>query len=252
MATSFEEIYCLNAVIKLDQRLNNKPSYFLYDLCWKYLQLAIPYFQYDCRKNLLDLVPFSLTEYSFVGDGVNNIFELNSGIISSTANFYISSQIDCRIPAREITNYQWDSDNRTITFLDYTPAKDEIIKIEVYNIGQFNDTLNFDEKAILARAMNIPYYEEQMTNSKILNFAVYGGSIKMHSQAEQLKTITAAYQATKRELEGDISNYSYRTAPKGLYGLGGRTVCLHRLRYQKEPTVTQDSKASYIIAEQTE
>ena len=50
MATSFEEIYCLNSVIKIDQRLTNKPSYMLYDLYWKYLQLAIPYFQYDCRK----------------------------------------------------------------------------------------------------------------------------------------------------------------------------------------------------------
>ena len=86
--------------------------------------------------------------------------------------------------------------------------------------------------------MNIPYYEEQMTNSKILNFATYGGSIKMHSQAEQLKTLTSAYQMTKRELEGDISNYSYRTAPKGLKGLGARTVCLHQLRYQPKPTVS--------------
>ena len=32
MATSFEEIYCLNSVIKIDQRLTNKPSYMLYDL----------------------------------------------------------------------------------------------------------------------------------------------------------------------------------------------------------------------------
>ena len=30
MATSFEEIYCLNSVIKIDQRLTNKPSYMQY------------------------------------------------------------------------------------------------------------------------------------------------------------------------------------------------------------------------------
>ena len=76
MATSFEEIYCLNSVIKIDQRLTNKPSYMLYDLYWKYLQMAISLFQYDCRKNLYDNVPFSLTEYSFTGVGVKNIFKL--------------------------------------------------------------------------------------------------------------------------------------------------------------------------------
>ena len=88
--------------------------------------------------------------------------------------------------------------------------------------------------------MNIPYYEEQMTNSKILNFATYGGSIKMHSQAEQLKTLTSAYQMTKRELEGDVNRYTYRTAPVGLGGLGARTVCLHPLRYQPKQNVSKE------------
>ena len=87
--------------------------------------------------------------------------------------------------------------------------------------------------------MNLPYYEEQMTNSKVLNFAVYGGSIKMHSQAEHEKILNQVYTTAKRELEGDISHYSYRTAPRGLFGLGGRTVCLSRLRYRPKPTVSK-------------
>ena len=239
MARSFEEIYCLNAVIKIDQRLTNKPSYMLYDLYWKYLQLAIPFFQYDCRKDLLDLVPFSLTEYSFTGDGENNIFKLEPAPKSiDNLNFYIETQIDCGKPTTQIMDYQWDEINNTITLTNITPAQGEIINIATYDIGHFNADLNYDEKAILARAMNIPYYEEQMTNSKILNFATYGVSIKMHSQAEQLKTLTSAYQMTKRELEGDISQYTYRTSLKGLKGLGARTVCLNRLRYQPKPNVS--------------
>lgn len=242
MATSFEEIYCLNAVIKADQRLIDKPSYLLYELCWKYLQLAIPYFQYDCRKNLLDLVPFSLTEYSFIGDGVNNIFKLEPNPNIENPNFYIETSFQCSGSenAKEITQYEWDSETGSLILMGYTPQLNETINIETYNIGHFNADLNMDEKAILARAMNIPYYEEQMTNSKILNFAIYGGSIKMHSQAEQLKTVTAAYQTTKRELEGDISRYSYRTAPRGWQGLGARTVCLHPLGYQPKPPVSKE------------
>lgn len=237
MATSFEEIYCLNSVIKIDQRLTDKPSYLLYDLYWKYLQLSIPLFQYDCRKDLLDLVPFSLTEYSFVGDGVNNIFQLDPKPNMEKPDFYIETQIDCGKPTMEIKKYLYDNINGTITLTNYTPILGEEVNISVYEIGYFNSDLGYDEKRILAEAMNVPYYEEQMTNSKILNFATYGGSIKMHSQAEQLKTLTAAYQSAKRELEGDISTYSYRTAPKGLPGLGARTVCLHPLRYQPKANV---------------
>lgn len=241
MATSFEDIYCLNSVIKIDQRLANKPSYALYDLYWKYLQLAIPYFQYDCRKNLLDLVPFSLTEYSFTGDGESNIFKLDPApTVTDNLSFYISTQIDCGKPEVQINNYQWDDINNTIILTDITPAIGETINIITYDVGHFNADLNYDEKAILARAMNIPYYEEQMTNSKILNFATYGGSIKMHSQAEQLKTLTSAYQMTKRELEGDVNRYTYRTAPVGLGGLGARTVCLHPLRYQPKQNVSKE------------
>lgn len=237
--TSFEEIYCLNAVIKQDQRLVDKPSYMLYDLCWKYLQLSIPYFQYDCRKDLLDLVPFSLTEYSFTGDGESNIFELDPIPASKSLNFYITTQMDCSQPSVQISKYIYDEETHTIMLTDSTPTLGETITIMAYDIGHFNADLNYDEKAILARAMNLPYYEEQMTNSKVLNFAVYGGSIKMHSQAEHEKILTQVYTTTKRELEGDISHYSYRTAPRGLFGLGGRTVCLNRLRYRPKPNVSE-------------
>lgn len=241
MATSFEEVYCLNSVIKIDQRLNNKPSYALYELMWKYLQFAITFFQFDCRMDLLDLVPFSLTEYEFIGDGENNIFELDPAPSNiENLKFYISSQIDCGKAARQISDYIWDETNHTITFTKNTPAIGEKISISSYVIGQFNSTLGFIEKRILAEGMNIPYYEEQLTNSKVLNFATYGGSIKMHSQAEQLKQLKETYAQAKRELEGDISAYSYRTAPRGLDGLGGRTVCLNQLRQHINPTAFRE------------
>lgn len=237
MATSFEEIYCLNAVIKNDQRLYNKPTYMIYSLNWKYLQLAIALFQYDCRKNLYDFVPFSLTSYSFIGDSVNNIFKLDPAPdYTMDTNFYITKQLDCEKPVLQETSYTWDDINDTI-ILDDIPEIGSTVTIYAYEVGQFNEDLDFDEKRILAEAMNIFYFEEYMTNSKVLNFATYGGSIKMHSQAEQLKTVTAAYQASKREVEGDISKYTYKTAPFGLGGLGARTTCYYPLMCHRRPTV---------------
>lgn len=240
MATSFEEIYCLNAVIKNDQRLYNKPLYAIYSLNWKYLQMAISLFQYDCRKNLYDNVPFSLTEYSFTGDGINNIFKLEPAPKNiDTIDFYISKQIDCNSPEVQIKNFIWDEINSTITLVDITPEIGSIIRINTYEIGQFNQDLDYDEKRILAEAMNIFYYEEYMTNSKVLNFATYGGSIKMHSQAEQEKVLIEAYRTTKREVEGDINKYTFKTAPHLLYGLGARTSCYHQLVSQRNNHVSE-------------
>lgn len=231
MATSFEEIYCLNSVIKFDKRLNNKPKYALYDLYWKYLQYAISMFYYDCKKDLYDLNPFSLTEYEFVGDGENNIFNLNPAPLTSSFDIYV--QLDCSEEKRQIVDYEWDEKSNTITFKSYTPAINESIFIYSYNIGSFTADLDYNEKTILAKAMNIPYYEEQVANSKTLVFSTYGGSVKMHSQAEHLKTTIEAFEKCKREVEGDINAYSYRVAPLGLKGLGARTVCLNPLRYKK-------------------
>ena len=238
MATSFEEIYCLNTVIKNDQRLYNKPADAIFSLNWKYLQMAIALFEYDCRKNLADNVPFSLTKYSFKGDGVNNIFKLDPAPqFIPTIDFYISKEIDCGVTSIQITDYIWDNENDTIT-LKSIPEPGSIIEISTYEIGQFNEDLDYDEKRILAEAMNIFYYEEYMTNTKVLNFATYGGSIKMHSQAEQLKTVTAAYETSKREVEGDINKYTYKTAPHLLYGLGANTSCYHQLISQRNKTVS--------------
>lgn len=238
MATSFEEIYCLNAVIKNDQRLYNKPLYEIYSLNWKYLQMAISMFQYDCRKNLYDNVPFSLTEYSFTGDGVNNMFKLDPAPnFTDTINFYISKQIDCSSPEVQITNYIWDNENSVITLPDNTPEIGSILKINTYEVGQFNQDLDYNEKRILAEAMNIFYYEEYMTNTKVLNFATYGGSVKMHSQAEQEKVVLEAFKTAKLQVEEDINKYTFKTAPHLLFGLGARTSCYYQLMSQRNKNV---------------
>lgn len=227
MATNFNEIYCLNAVIKNDSRLLEKPSYELALLNWKYLQFAISKFMYDCRKNLMDYIPYSNTKYTFIGDGINNIFELTPApSFDMDMNFYVGVQVACGQPFVSITDYQWDSENNTIT-LKNAPAVNSTIDIVAYQAGQFNEDLNIDEKTILADAMNIPYFEEAITNRRLLNFTVYGGSIKMHSQAEHEKVLLNALADQRNLVDGEISNYSYRTAPFGYAGLGARTTCYY-------------------------
>ena len=227
MATSFDEIYCLNAVIKSDIRLSQKPSYELELLNWKYLQFAIKEFMYDCRKDLTDYIPFTSVKYSFTGNGVDNIFQLTPAPeLDMTPEFYIGVQAACGQPVTVISKYQWDNENNTLT-LDSAPLPGSNIEIVVYQSGQFNEDLSIDEKTILADAMNIPYFEEAISNRKILDFTVYGGSIKMHSQAEHEKVLLSALSEQRNLVMGEISNYSYRTAPFGYAGLGARTTCYY-------------------------
>lgn len=223
MATSFEDIYCLNSVIKSDKRLIDKPDYELYSLSWKYLELAIPFFQYDCLKDLTDYVPFSLTEYTFTGNGLDNIFTLNPAPTITNPTFFISKTIACGSPTISIVNYTWDSENNTITLTGDIPEQGSTIQIFSYTVGYFNADLNLDEKRILAEAMNIPYLEEAKNNRDILKFLIYGGSVKMHSQAEQEKVLLQALESQINKVEGMVSNYSYRTAPNGYVGLGAWT-----------------------------
>lgn len=229
MATSFEEIYCLNSVIKNDSRLVGKPDYEIYALNWKYLQLSMPELMYyEClRRKIYDYTPFSLTEYTFTGNGIDNIFELTPApVLTSTPDFYITKQVTCGESAQQIVSYVWDSENNTITLTNDTPEPGSIISIKVYEIGQFNNDLNLEEKRILATAMVVPYLEEQRDQQKLLNFAVYGGSIKMHSQAEHIKTLDNAIDSQNQLVDRYIGEYSYGHAPLGYPGLGGRTVCL--------------------------
>ena len=226
MATSFDEIYCLNAVIKSDIRLSQKPSYELELLNWKYLQFAIKEFMYDCRKDLTDYIPFTSVRYSFTGNGVDNIFQLTPAPeLDMTPEFYIGVQAACGQPVTVISKYQWDNENNTLT-LDNAPIPGSNIEIVVYQSGQFNEDLNIDEKTILADAMNIPYFEEAISNRKILDFTVYGGSIKMHSQAEHEKVLLSALSEQRNLVMGEISNYSYRTAPFG-YACYYPHLCRH-------------------------
>ena len=85
--------------------------------------------------------------------------------------------------------------------------------------------------------MNIFYYEEYMTNTKVLNFATYGGSVKMHSQAEQEKVVLEAFKTAKLQVEEDINKYTFKTAPHLLFGLGARTSCYYQLMSQRNKNV---------------
>lgn len=219
MGTSFKEVYCLNQVIKSDPRIEklSEPEY--YFICYKYLQYAMSIFRYDCKKKLDDNIPYSKITYWFTGNGKDNVFMLDENVVSPD-NFYIYKRLSGSEKDIVITDYTYSVETNTITIEDI-PEANSTITITNYVIGEFTDTLDITEKTILAEAMNIPFTEEQLYNLKLMNFTVYGGSIKIHSQAEHIKVLNESLSQIRNKIDGLISNYSYRSDDHDLLGLGG-------------------------------
>lgn len=221
MATPFTDIYCLNTVIKNDSRLVNKPQNALYKLYYEYLKFAISYFRNDCNKNLDNHTGFVQSEYSFVGDGVDDEFLL-SPAPTSYDNFYIETDNNGLI-STDYT-YSFDENTNLLTITPVPPLNADVY-VSAYGIGSFVDDLNMTEKVILAEGMNVPWQEEQLNKQSLLNHIIYGGGTKMYSQGEHIKQVKDVSQNQYFKLvKGMINEYSYKENLQAMYGLGGDLV----------------------------
>ena len=217
--TDFNEIYCLNLTMKNDPRLANIPLNMYYSLSWKYLQVAISRFQYESIPDITDNVPFKEIDYEYECDGVDAVFQINPSEEIATPKFTINQIYGDE--TTEIVDYTYDSELSTIT-LDSAPPQGATLKIAEYQIGYFNADLNYHEKEILAQGMLIPFLEENRNRESLLNQFVYGGSVKIHSQAEHLKTIDNALKEQLKLVSNLIIDYTYRANIEQYNGLGTR------------------------------
>jgi len=221
METSFNEIYCMNQLIKSDSRMQSYSSNDFYLIMWKYLQFAIADFVYDCKQDLNNYVPYSQTTYNFICDGIDKVFSLTPAPTQTDILFYIDYSSNENEPYTEITEYTYDDINNTITIDDVKPQGTKVT-IVAYEIGKFNLKLTLDEKRILSEAMVTPWLEEQSNELNLQRFAIYGGSAKMYSQGEHIGKSTQKIQNQRDRVEKLINHYSYRKNPDGLSKLGGR------------------------------
>lgn len=217
--TDFNEIYCLNLVMKNDPRLAKIPLNMYYSLCWKYLQVAISRFQYECIPDITNNVPYTEIDYEYECNGIDSEFQLNENENISTPSFIVSLIFGDN--TKQIDEYTYNAETNSIT-LDFAPVGGSQLKIAEYQIGHFNEELNYREKEILAQAMLIPYLEENQNRESLLNQFVYGGSVKIHSQAEHLKTIAASLKEQIKLVNNLIIDYTYRANLENYMGLGTR------------------------------
>ena len=223
MATPFEDIHCLATILRKDTTLASLPSYQYYELCFKQLIIGKAAFVYDCHKNLNAYTPYSVSEYDFVGNGIDNEFILSPAPTNLQTNIYVGLRNSEEDLLEETLDYSYDDTTNIITLADI-PSPNTQIVIAFFNIGSFDDDLDDDEKAILAESEQIAYYEAYLANSKSLNQVTYSTTVKIHSQAEQLKQLSNISITQWRDrVESMIVKYSYRTSRDKLKGLSGRS-----------------------------
>lgn len=223
MATPFEDIHCLATILRKDTTLASLPSYQYYELCFKQLIIGKAAFVYDCHKDLNAYTPYSVSEYNFVGNGIDNEFVLSPAPTELQTNIYVGSRNSEEDLLVETLDYVYDDTTNIITLNDIPAANSEIV-IAFFNIGSFDDDLDDDEKAILAESEQIAYYEAYLANSKSLNQVTYSTTVKIHSQAEQLKQLSNISITQWRDrVESMIIKYSYRTSNNRLKSLSGRS-----------------------------
>ena len=220
--TDFNEIYCLNLVMKNDPRLAKIPLNMYYSLCWKYLQIAISRFQYESIPDITDNTPFYEIDYEYECDGVDTEFQLNVDEKMTAPNFVINITLGDGEPEK-VVNFEYSAVNNSI-ILEEAPVGGATLHIYEYQIGRFNVELGYREKEILAQGMLIPYLEENQNRESLLNQFVYGGSVKIHSQAEHLKTIETALKEQIKLVRDLIVDYSYRANLENYNGLGTRVA----------------------------
>lgn len=226
MSTSFDDIYCLNSIIKQDAEIQTLTTNNKYALYYLYLQFSISYFLADCYKNLSDITPFSQTEYNFISDGNDNQYFLTPEPINGS-KLYVGYRENANLPFTEIplSEYIYDSTTCILTLLN-NPPLNYLIYVGAYIVGKFNADLIITEKTILAEGMNVPFDQGQLQKNSLLNMMVYGGTTKMYSQANHISELrNTTNNQYYNIVRGQINEYTYKYNPRHLKGLASGGGC---------------------------
>lgn len=220
LSTSFNEIYCLNKLIKNDPRLKNISRGDYNSLCFGYLKFAISYFMYDCRVDLLQKVDPTYGSYSFIFSTSDNQYQLSPApeLNSIIYIYYIDSEDNIK----EIENYLYSQDTNILTVNDVLEDGTKFI-VECYTYGEFENNLDIREKTILAEAMNIPYIEESKNDQNAMKYIVAGKSLRFFSQANHIEASISNYNSQAYNIvDYLISEYSYKGSIDNYAGIAKR------------------------------
>lgn len=221
MATSFSEIYCLNRLIRNSPTLKKLTPSELNYISYGYLQFAISYFMYDCRKDITNYTaPYNM-DYNFTGDGSDTEFVLEPLPPSdvSLEVVIVGEQSNTTVSSSE---YSYNPETGIVTF-NNAIASGTDITITAYDSGSFSEDLDLREMNILAEGMNVPYLEAFKNDENELRYIVSGNSLRFFSQANHmLASNENVMNQMYKTVDALISDYSYKGSVDEYAGLAKR------------------------------
>lgn len=205
--TLFDDVY--KQYFRLTNDIETKKIYtidYSYKVLNDYLEYAISIFGEYCYKNLNDTIPYQLQTYTFESDGMTKDYVL-SPIPPKNCEFYI------KINNIEIENntYSFNINTNTLSFKTAPITKLEIY-IGAYYIGSFNDTLNIQEINLLAEGMTIPFNDNKLNNSLLMNNSVFGVDYHPYSPANHIKEVRTTITSAESKWLQRIKNYMWKQA----------------------------------------
>ena len=217
MATNFTEIYELTNEIKNDTRLSGKATNLIARQMNNLLLLSISEFVAECIPDISpdNRISFEEKEYNLTGSAGDATFTLATPPTNSTGVYVRISDTS--------TTYTFSYDENT-ELLTITPALavDSTIYASVYREGQFNETLNDVEKAILAEGMIIYFTERFRNTDELLDQSVYNRDARIHSQGNHIMSLNAAiHQQYRKRVLPKIRDYTWRFNRDRTRGLSG-------------------------------
>lgn len=217
--TSYSRVYEMNKVIKNDPRLANLDACELNAIRFRYLQYAISYFVYDCRKDLNKRSDPQSMSYEFEGDGLETEF-----ILSPTPPDGIDLVvylIQDGVP-KELKEFNYNSEYNTITFsVPIAPGTGLLVK--TFTTGYFEEDLDIRELNILSEGMIVPYLEEAKNDENAMKYIISGKSLRFFSQANHLEAMNTNVASQAYKMVGSlISEYSYKGSVDNYKSMSGR------------------------------
>lgn len=188
--TSYYTIYKKAVTEFKDPTLNKlleQQSVLFFEVMYNFLENAIPLFTNPTvqRKKIRNNIPPQNFINEFTGDGITNQYiiqnhpqskDMDNTIIEITIN-------DTPVQAK------YDETNNTVLF-DNIPQEGSNIKVQLYYVGEFAETLNYDEEYILSQFI-VACWSEYITNDKLDIIRLLGDTdfkLTQNSTTTQAKT----------------------------------------------------------------
>jgi len=218
MATTFNEIYCLNSTIMNDNRLKQIAPDRFYQILSYYLQFSRAFFGDWCFRDIDTATEYTREEYTFTGDGSTTDFVL-SPAPPTGAVLYVTEQ------GLETKFYTYTELTNTISY-EIAPPMGHPITIVAYIVGEFAVTLNNKEKMILAEGMVVPFVEYQINRTKSLDQISFTKDMVAFSQANHNKVSLEVDKNRYARLWQMINDYEYGSFADNdnLSGLAGAST----------------------------